>query len=75
MLAPACVNAWGPEAIVNAKFARALIRRGHIVDVISAEYDSRKYYYPPVQEALTDPLAGRCEAIKTPRGHGFESVI
>ncbi len=71
MLAPFCLEQGNPEAIVNANFAKALLRRGYVVDVLTAHFHSTKYHYPLNEEADQRELGAISHPISLPHGHSF----
>lgn len=63
MLAPVCLQEADLEAIVTAKLARALLRAGYDLDVLTAESDVRTYRYPPTLAEGRDDLRRVCHSI------------
>ena len=66
MLAPVCLQEADPEAIVSAKLARALMRAGYDLYVLTAESDVRTYRYPPTLADGRDDLSRVCHSINMP---------
>ncbi len=75
LLAPACYGEWGPEAIVNAKFARALSRSGYDVTVLSADFGGRKALYQPGAVEACRGTESKWIAIPTPNGKTVSNAL
>jgi len=75
MLAPYCLQQAQPEAIVSAKFARALLRAGYDLDVLSAESDNRTPLYPPRCAESDDELVRVCHSIRMPGRWTIQNVL
>src|SRR5689334_7790208 len=73
MIAPSCRGNGDPEAIVNAKFARALLGAGYELDVITAESRGGLYRYATAGSE-SDGLDNVCRSIAKPTARSVRNA-
>ncbi len=75
LLAPNCIQESDPEGIVNAKFARALLRAGYQVSLLSALRTATRNRYPAITAGSSVELAAICHPIQLPYVWSAHNVL